>query len=268
MSIISASYRELRAEGMTRAEIARSIHVGTLLRARRDTYLRAGVSADVLNAVQLGGRLDCLSLLDARGIFAHDRALLHVQFERAASRLPARGGAVRGHWRSSVAAPRATHAPLLEALVQSASCQPPRSFVASLDSAWNMGLNDERDVHEIFQLLPYRFRRLQPLVDPSAGSGPETLVRLMLRALGLRWRSQVHIPGVGRVDFVVEKWLIIECDSKAHHSSWEAQREDRRRDRAAAAAGYVTLRLIAEEILYEPDAVRAAIAGLKSRLRR
>ncbi|WP_440589480.1 DUF559 domain-containing protein [Microbacterium testaceum] len=73
---------------------------------------------------------------------------------------------------------------------------------------------------------------------------------------------------MGRVDFVVEKWLIIECDSKAHHSSWEAQREDRRRDRAAAAAGYFTLRLIAEDILYRPETVRAAIAGLAPRLRR
>ncbi len=94
------------------------------------------------------------------------------------------------------------------------------------------------------------------------------MVRLMLRSLGLCWEAQVSIPLVGRVDFVVEKWLIIECDSKTHHSSWDAQREDRRRDRAAAAAGYLTLRFIAEEILYKPDSVRAAIAGLKTRLLR
>ncbi|MFJ4158821.1 DUF559 domain-containing protein [Microbacterium testaceum] len=105
-------------------------------------------------------------------------------------------------------------------------------------------------------------------MDRSAESGPETIVRLMLRSLGLRWEAQVRIPLVGRVDFVVAKWLIIECDSKAHHSSWDAQREDRRRDRAAAAAGYGTLRLLAEDILYRPDTVQAAIAGLASRHRR
>lgn len=268
MSSASASYRDLRAEGMTRGEIDRAVRAGHLLRARRDTYLPAGVSAPVLRAVQHGGRLDCLSLLDERGVFAHDVGCLHVQFDRDASRLPVRGSDVRGHWRSSVVHPRATHAPIIEALVQSAACQPPRSLIASLDSAWNRGLIDEADLSEIFDALPRRVRRLRRLVDPSAESGPETLVRLMLRGLGLRWRAQVKIAHVGRVDFVVEGWLIIECDSKAHHASWEAQREDRRRDRAAATAGYVTLRLIAEEILYKSEVVRAAIAGLKPRLRR
>ena len=140
--------------------------------------------------------------------------------------------------------------------------------MASIDSAWNAGLISEDGVTEVFHLLPRRFRRLRRLVDPSAESGPETLVRLALRGLGLRWESQVRIPRVGRVDFVVERRLIIECDSRAHHSSWDAQREDRRRDRDAAAQGFFTLRLIAEDILYRPETVRAAIAGLAPRLRR
>nr|WP_307332427.1 DUF559 domain-containing protein [Microbacterium sp. SORGH_AS_1204] len=253
---------------MTRADIDRSVRAGMLVRARRDVYLPAELPSDVLQAAQLGGRLDCLSLLRARGIFAHEVTQVHVQFDRGASRLPARGAEVRGHWRESAAPARATHAPLREALVQSASCQPPRSFIASLDSAWNRGLIGAPDVRHVFQLLPRRFGRLERVVDASAESGPETIVRLMLRSLGLRWRSQVRIPRVGRVDFVVENRLIIECDSRAHHSSWEAQREDRRRDRVAADAGYFTLRLITEEILYKPDAVRAAITGLKPRLRR
>ncbi|SDO57545.1 Protein of unknown function [Microbacterium testaceum StLB037] len=268
MSLASASYRDLRARGLTRAEIARAIDDGRLLRPRRDAYLPAECSRDVLRAVEHGGRLDCLSLLRERGVFAHDAQRLHVQFDREASRLPHRGPDLRAHWRSSSAAPREVHAPLPEALVQSAQCQPPRSLVASLDSAWSSGLIGEREVADVFSRLPRRFRSLQRLVDPTAESGPETIVRLMLRSLGLRWETQVRIPLVGRVDFVVERWLIIECDSKAHHSSWDAQREDRRRDRAAAAAGYATLRLLAEEILYQPDMVRAAIAGLASRHRR
>lgn len=268
MPLASASYRDLRAEGLTRADVDRSVRTGQLIRVRRDTYLPADAPKDVLRAVQLGGRLDCVSLLASRGVFAHDTTRLHVQFERGASRLPPRGPETSGHWRSSAAARRETHTSLTEALVQSATCQPPRSLIASLDSAWHLGLIDEPGIAEVFQRLPRRYRRLRALLDPSAESGPETLLRLILRSLGLRWRSQVWIPGVGRVDFVVEGWLIIECDSKAHHSSWDAQRTDRRRDRAAAAAGFVTLRLLAEEILYSPDEVRAAIAGLKPRVKR
>ena len=137
-----------------------------------------------------------------------------------------------------------------------------------MDSAWHQSLITEADVGDVFQRLPRRYQRLRSLLDPSAESGPETLLRLILRSLGLRWRTQVSIPDVGRVDFLVEGWLIIECDSRAFHSSWDAQRADRRRDRAAAAAGFLTLRRTAEEILYRPDAVRASIAGLRHRLKR
>lgn len=262
------SYRDLRAAGATRASIDRLLRQGELLRARRDVYLPATASEEVLRAVQLGGRLDCLSLLAARGVFVHTATGLHVQFDRQASRLPPRDRDTHAHWRRSAAAPRDTETPLVDALAQSATCQPPRSLIASLDSAWHRGVVDEKQIGEVFARLPRRFRRLHRLVDRSAESGPETLVRLILRSLGLRWQAQVTIPTVGRVDFVVEGWLIIECDSRAHHSSWEAQRADRRRDRAAAEAGYVTLRLIAEDILYAPDSVRAAVAGLRPRSRR
>ncbi len=99
-------------------------------------------------------------------------------------------------------------------------------------------------------------------MDGRAESGSETLVRLMLRALGRRAELQVVIRGVGRVDLVVDGWLVIECDSKAFHSSWDQQREDRRRDQALAALGYVVYRPIAEDILYHPDVVVAALKGL------
>lgn len=67
---------------------------------------------------------------------------------------------------------------------------------------------------------------------------------------------------IGRVDLVVDGWLVVECDSKAFHSSWDQQREDRRRDQALAALGYVVYRPIAEDILYHPDLVIAALKGL------
>ena len=75
---------------------------------------------------------------------------------------------------------------------------------------------------------------------------------------------QVEIDGVGRVDLVVDGWLVVECDSRAHHRTPEAQLRDRARDRAAAARGYVTLRLLAEDILFHPEAVLAALRGALS----
>lgn len=190
----------------------------------------------------------------------------HIQVETNASRLGARAKKteVRLHWlplRRAVH-PAAMSVGIVDALAQSAACQSPRAFIASVDSALHLGLLHPDDVDDVFASLPRRFRRLRGLVDGRAESGPETLVRLMLRALGRRPELQVEIDGVGRVDLVVDGWLVVECDSKAFHSSWEQQREDRRRDQELAALGYAVYRPIAEDILYHPEVVVRALKGL------
>ena len=95
--------------------------------------------------------------------------------------------------------------------------------MASIDSALNRGLIALDQVTEIFDLLPPRYGVLRGLIDGRAQSGPETLVRVMVRKLGSTADLQVEFDGVGFVDLVVDGWLVIECDSKAHHSSWEQQ---------------------------------------------
>ena len=87
-------------------------------------------------------------------------------------------------------------------------------------------------------------------------------MRLMLRGLGCQIEVQVVIPGVGRVDFVVDGWLIVECDSKAHHEGWESQKRDRARDLAAAGLGYTTVRPIAEDILHRREQTLAAMKAV------
>ncbi|WEK14865.1 MAG: DUF559 domain-containing protein [Candidatus Microbacterium phytovorans] len=148
-----------------------------------------------------------------------------------------------------------------DALRQAVQCQDPRSSIATLDSALHHGLIRDDDLQEFFAALPRRYRRLRRLLDARAESGPETFVRLMLRALGCRYEPQALIPGVGRVDFLVAGWLIVECDSRAHHGNAASQRNDRRRDLEAAARGYVVIRFMAEDIMWRPQAVMAALRG-------
>lgn len=255
------TYRQLRDDGWSRHRIDSAVRSGTLVRLRRGRYAVASVESKARDAGCLGGRLDCVSLLSALGVFVLRADRLHVQFDREASRIPERPAGVVAHWRASLARPGDLHADLVEALRQAVVCQGPRAGIASVDSALHGGLITDVEVDAVFDGLPRRYRRLRGLVDSSAESGPETFVRLILRALGAPYETQVRLRGVGRVDFVVGGWLIVECDSRAHHSSWEEQLRDRRRDRAAAALGYVTLRLVAEDILYRPDLVRDALAG-------
>ncbi|MFG6403949.1 endonuclease domain-containing protein [Microbacterium sp. P04] len=153
-------------------------------------------------------------------------------------------------------------ADLVEALVQSCRCQQPRESVATLDSAWHLGLIDDVDLDEVFARLPARYRPLRALLDRRSEAGTESLVRLILRGLRCSFEVQVSVRGVGRVDFVVDGWLIVECDSRAHHGDPADQIRDRRRDLAAAQQGFVTLRLMAEEVLYSPESVVCALKAV------
>lgn len=155
-----------------------------------------------------------------------------------------------------------------DAVVCAVRCQSPRAALATLDSALRAGVLDRGDLDELFGALPRRHRVLRRLIDARAESGPETLVRLILRSLGVSFEVQVDIAGVGRVDFLVDGWLIVECDSEEFHSTWADQRRDRRRDQAAAALGFATFRPIAEDIMWHADDVRRALAGLLTGARR
>ncbi|WP_245861244.1 endonuclease domain-containing protein [Microbacterium aurantiacum] len=209
----------------------------------------------------MGGRLTCLTLLSLIGVFVLSNPALHVHVAPHLSRSRRRrpDGAVL-HWVASCADEAPLHVVSLhDAVRQSIRCQPPRASIATLDSLLHHRLITMQQLAAIIAELPVRFATLLDLVDASAESGPETFMRLILRSLGLRFETQVEIPGVGRVDFVVEGWLIVECDSKAHHEGWEKQVTDRRRDLAAARLGYITIRPIAADLLGDSASVRAAV---------
>lgn len=268
----SVSFQELRGAGVTRAQIRDAVREGWLRHARRDVYLSAGVPESVFRAQRVGGRLDCVSALELMGVYVHKRFHLHVQVDprharlrspvSRAKRLGSDGASAVVHWRD-VRGDAHTVDPV-SAIVQSFGCQEPRHVVASIDSALHLGIIDQDDIDEIFARVPRRFRRLRRLVDGRAESGPETLARLLVRQFGRSVEVQKTIAGVGRVDLVVDGWIVIECDSRAHHSGWTRQEQDRFRDLALAARGYVSIRPTANMILTTPrvltDAVRALLA--------
>lgn len=255
------SRADLTASGMTPRDITRAVDDGRLRRLRRDRYAIEPVSAEVAEAVRIGGRLSCVSLLVEIGVFVHLRGALHVHVRPGSSRVrPPRSKHTVLHWNAWSGDPEPLHAAALaDALAQAVRCQQPRAAVATLDSILHHGLMSWDELLCVFDRLPERYRTLLALVDPSAESGPETFMRLLLRTLGVAYESQVVLDGVGRVDFLVEGWLIIECDSKEFHQGWEKQVDDRRRDLAAAMKGYITIRPLASDILRRDSALREAV---------
>ena len=270
-----ATRAELMAEGMSRRGLARAVAEGSLVRVRRDRYMAAGASELLYQAVRIGGRLTCVSLLQMLSVFVFANDALHVHIPRGMSRLrsgadpkrrlePRESRAQRLHWLPLVCAEDLTDScvGVVDALAHAVLCQPARHAIATLDSALNKGLIQQADIADVFSGLPPRFGVLRALVDGRAQSGPETLVRLMARSLGCRVDLQVKFDGVGFVDLVLDGWLVVECDSKEFHESWQQQVKDRNRDLALATLGYATLRLTAAQIMYRPDEVLTALRGL------
>jgi very-short-patch-repair endonuclease len=94
--------------------------------------------------------------------------------------------------------------------------------------------------------------------DPAAESGIETLVRLALRRHRVRVRSQVVVPGVGRVDFLVGERLIIEADGYDWHGGRAEFERDRERDRELVRRGYVVIRASYHQVTTDLDAIVGA----------
>ncbi len=263
---------DLIAAGMRPRQITRAVQDGTLLRIRRDRYTTASRHR-IDEAVRIGGRLGCVSLLAVLGVFVLDGSLLHVHVEHTMSRMRSLqdrsrtyGAADRRgtqlHWSPLHHEPTLGVVGIADALAQAVRCESARAAVATVDSILHLGLMTMVELQDLFRLLPRRYAPVLALADATAESGPETYMRLILRQLGLRYRTQVMIPTVGRVDFLVEGWLIIECDSRAHHEGWAKQRSDRRRDLAAAARGLTTLRPLAEDLLFDSARVVSAVRGI------
>lgn len=257
------SYADLRAEGLSRRQIARQLRSGSIVRARNDVYVSATVPEAMQTAARAGGLVGCVSALALWGVFVQEPAGLHTHL-RTNGVIRGPGNGLVRHWGRllRVAHPRALVVEPVDALLQAVICQSPRAALASIDSALNRGVVREDELDELFAATPARRLAIRPLIDGRAEAGTETLVRLMARALGGSVDLQVRIRGVGRVDLLVDGWLVIECDSRAYHSDWKTQLEDRRRDLALAARGYVRIRPAAEDILYRPEVVVAAIAGM------
>ncbi|WP_413354178.1 endonuclease domain-containing protein [Microbacterium sp. 1P06AB] len=211
-----------------------------------------------------------MSALRLLGVFTLSSEELHVHIPPHAARLRVPPGGASRHWSPPIGE-RPSGSGMShpwDLLAHAIVCQPPAAAVATLDSALHWGLIVPSELDLVFAAVPRKYRVIRKMLDGRAESGPESLMRLILRRLGLKVEVQVRIDGVGRVDLLVDGWLVVECDSDAHHSGPLAHRVDRRRDLALAALGYTTLRPMAADIMWHPDRVVAAVRGLLRARRR
>ena len=266
---------ELIHRGATGRALSAAVKSGHLVRVRRDRYALPGTNRHVVEAVSIGGVLDCTSALADIGVFVFDGGATHVRLPAAAARPPSapnnrrvlgsnKSRDVEVHWRRLVDPLAATPecVGLVDALIQAARCQDPWHTVASIDNALHQKLINGGDVATIFEALPLTLQYLRDLLDGRAESGQESILRLILESASLHYEVQVVIPSVGRVDFLVEGILVLEADSRLAHDGWDAHVRDTNRDITCGQLGYMTLRPLYEHTMHQPHLVLAAIRGV------
>lgn len=247
---------DLVRHSWSRRQIARKVAGGAWLRVSRGWIGNGLAEPAVEAAVRAGGALSCVSALRRHDVWVPPDPTVHLRYSDHRRRK-------KPGIRSCAPAGRPLPVPVAVdgirlALESAAGCLRGDELTAVLDSALNKRLVSITDLEQWFGHYPHAVRKAVGSCDPMAESGTESLTRLRLRRRQIGLRAQVEIAGVGRVDLLVGDRLVIELDSKAHHTSLASYASDRARDRRLRALGYQVIRLTYEEVMYgwvdvEPD---------------
>ncbi len=138
-------------------------------------------------------------------------------------------------------------------------CLQPEFAIAMIDSALHERAIRSADLPVLRARLPAHLALLVSHANGRCESGVESVARYLLQRAGLRVETQVVIPGVGRVDLLVEGRLIVELDGRAWHDDEAAFSRDRRRSAAATIARYRTERFDYRQVFFEWPTVEAAV---------
>jgi len=266
---------EFLSDGVLRRQLAKACEGGSLMRVRRGHYVLADTDSRIVEVVRVGGRLACMSAAADYGVFSLEQRSVHVHMKGSASRLRTRHNGsqllresnrnnAKVHWDTLTepAEGNEYRVGLVDAVRQIFLCQDYRLAMAALENALHLNRLPEGAVPLIFSGLPERLKYLQSLVDERSESGQETVLRFILIEAGFHVDIQVSVEGVGRVDMVVEGLIVVEADSRQFHDSWEAHARDRTRDVTLAGLGYMSLRVLYQDIMFNPQRIILAIQGL------
>lgn len=254
--------------GLSRRELARLPPV--VHQPKRGVYATEDCHPGFLSALMANSVLTCVSAAEEYGLWLRDRSTkphLGANHGHASTR-----GAVLHRGLRFPPHDRLPIASLSDTVIHALLCLPASESVPIATSALARGLAPEDIEREL------KVRKLGPalkafrLVDRSVESQPEAEALVILLALaerlGVEVVAQAQIPGLGRVDFLIAGWLIVEIDGVQFHSDRDSVRRDRARDNMATLLGYARLRYVPEVVWREPDRLAGEVeAVLTGRMR-
>jgi very-short-patch-repair endonuclease len=254
-------WRALMSAGVTDGDLRGAVRRGQVLCVGGGTYALPGATPDAVMAARLRGRVTCSSAAKRFGLdLLSDPLVPHVLVPR--NRAVETNDAVVHRATVPGSGPVV---PLLYALVAVLRCLDTVDAVVVVDSALRQGTARLRSLDARLRGPgSVEARRQLGLADARSGSVIETVARLALRQAGLPVDCQVLIQGVGRVDLVVDGWLVVELDGFAYHSDRERYRTDRRRTNGLVARGYRVLRFSYEDVMFHLADVVAQVVAVNA----
>lgn len=259
----AARTAQLISAGYSRREIRRLAARG-VGQPRRGVFLAPDCNPDFAAAIRHNGRLTCASAAAHYGLWLRKPpAALHLACNHGHG-----GGFIRHRTVRFEGHPELPVAAVEDVALHALACLARPSSLAVATSAIRLhGVPLEllRDQLRGDRSAPVR-RTLQEL-DLRAESIVEVDAQHLFRSNGIAYDAQVDLPGIGRVDFLLAGFLIVEIDGYAFHSKRSDLLRDRRRNNTSTVHGYSILRYMPEHIWFNPEGVLAEIrAVLKAKV--
>lgn len=250
-------------------------------------YLRAGAPPGIVALLELGLRPTCLDAASLHGIWTPVHEGTHVFRPRRPLTDPTLTGRtaypVRRRKSEIITLGRKEqlilHGPHLTAwpnhdpvpdldmvLAHAARCLPVEKAAVLFESAMHRGKLTPRAVEQIVASLPVRLRRRFARLRSDAESGTETLVRWWLESRRFPVTPQARFPdGLRRMDLLVGRSWVIECDSREFHDDPLSYAKDRARDLYLTSRGFRVTRLSWEQVSLDWESTEKMLLGILRR---
>lgn len=261
-----ATWTELK-KTLTRDHLEEALASGRVSRIRRNLYVLADLRDVRRTAIAAGGVASHLTAAQHWGWKVKDLPERPCITLARGSRVPR--GDLELHWQDLKPKEIAGHVTRrVPTVIACARSYDGAAALCVADSALREGQVTREQLLRAARLSPRTGRakalRVVQLSDARAANPFESVLRWLCASVeGLCAVPQVDIAGVGRVDLMDTRLgIVIEAESFEFHGSLEAFRRDTRRYTECARRGLVVVRFTWQEVMHQPDYVRAALADV------
>lgn len=246
---------QLLDAGFSRRDLLRLKGAG-IVQPRRGVFALPDCDEGLKAAILNNGRLSCASAAAHYGLWLRKPPTrLHLACNHGHGT-----GFVRHRTIKFQAHPFLPVAAVEDVALHALGCLTPPASTALATSAIRLrGVSRELLAEQLRADRSGTARRILRELDLRAESIVEVDAQHLFRTNGISYEAQVFLPGIGRVDFLLDGFLIVEIDGFAFHSKRGDMLRDRARNNSSTVNGYAVLRYMPEHIWFNPDQVLAEI---------